>query len=91
MVKNYEKEKPAIIVPYFGAIIKAQTKKEVTAVLVLVIVIVALAAYFYTRRGQQPFDFEGTAAAQAVLKKRFASGDIDEETYLNMLRVLKNK
>lgn len=59
--------------------------------LVLVIVIVALAAYFYTRRGQQPFDFEGTAVAQAVLKKRFASGEIDEETYLNMLRVLKNK
>ena len=59
--------------------------------LVLVIVIVALAAYFYTRRGQQPFDFEGTAAAQVVLKKRFASGEIDEETYLNMLRVLKNK
>jgi uncharacterized membrane protein len=63
----------------------------VTAVLILVIAIIALAAYFYTKRGQQPFDFEGTAAAQAVLKRRFASGEIDEETYLNMLHVLKNQ
>ena len=77
--------------PYFWAIIKAETEKEVTAVLILVIVIIALAAYFYTKRGQQPFNFEGTAAAQAVLKRRFASGEIDEETYVNMLYILKNK
>jgi len=78
-------------VPYFRAIMKTQTEKEVTAVLILVVVIIALAAYFYTKRGQQPFDSEGTAAAQAVLRKRFASGEIDEETYFNMLHVLKNK
>lgn len=59
--------------------------------LILIIAIIALAAYFYTKRGQRPFDFEGTAAAQAVLKRRFASGEIDEETYLNMLHVLKNQ
>ena len=59
--------------------------------LVLIVILIALVAYFYTKRARQPFEQEPASAAQEILKTRFAGGEINEETYLNMLRVLKNK
>ena len=58
---------------------------------ILGIVVVAAVVYFIVRPSRQ-HGFVSTESndAEAILKKRFVSGEIDEETYKKMLRTLQS-
>lgn len=58
---------------------------------ILDIVAIAAAVYFITKSGRQHgFVATGSNDAEEILKKRFVSGEIDEETYKKMLRTLQS-
>lgn len=56
----------------------------------LLIVVVIAAVYFLAKPQGHRFHQFQNDEAEETLKKRFVSGEIDEETYLRMLKTLRN-
>lgn len=58
---------------------------------ILYIIIIAAVVYFIVKPGRQHgFALAESNDAEEILKKRFVSGEIDEETYKKMLRTLQS-
>lgn len=58
--------------------------------LLLAIAVIAVIYFLVKPNRHQPFSAFRNAEAESILKNRFVNGEIDEETYLTMLKTLRN-
>ncbi len=57
------------------------------AILIIVVVVAAFIVMYFWRSAQKAN--QGEESAEDILKRRYASGEIDDETYQRMLKELR--
>ncbi|WP_010631953.1 SHOCT domain-containing protein [Sporolactobacillus vineae] len=58
--------------------------------LILIILLLLVGYYFLRQKGSNSFSQTKTSNAEEILKQRFVSGEIDEDTYNRMLKTIRS-